>query len=177
MRSGSTNPFASVEQHAKNLQAWHLSLLRFALTLESSDRQQVAAAAREIDQTGLTFGARQDFRYFRKLSEVLCRAVAEQNNAPSSPLYSYIAKIEDARMRRAFAAIMGLDDPLSAIRKPSKSRERLWSGLSPRNHVKSSNVIHRKAVDYGQKVSLRRTASSASDFTSIDKLPNGDGGT
>src|SRR3569623_384329 len=149
MRSGTDNPFASVEQHAKTLRARHLSLLRFALTLESSARQQVVAAAREIDQ----------------------------NIAPSSPLYSYIAKFEDARMRRAFAAIMGLDDPLSAIRKPSNSRERLWSGLSPRNHVKSSNVIHRKAVDYGQKVPLRRTASSASAITSIDKPPNGDGGT
>jgi hypothetical protein len=177
MRSRNTNPFASVEQHARTLRAWHLSLLRFALTLESSDRQQVAAAAREIDQTGFVSGARQDFRYFRKLSEELCRAVAEQNNAPSSPLYSYIARIEDARMRRAFAAIMGLDERLSAANKASKTREMLWSGISPRNFVKSSTVIHRKAVDYGQKVAPRRTASSASDFTSIDKPLNGDGGT
>lgn len=138
MRSGTTDPSTSVEQHAKTLRAWHLSLLRFALTLENSDRQQVATVAQEIDQTGLTSDARQDFRYFRRLSEELCRAVAEQNNTQSSLLYSYIAKIEDARIRRAFAAIMGLDDHMSAANKTSKTRDMLWSGLSRRNRVKSS---------------------------------------
>lgn len=137
--------FASPERHAKTLRAWHLALLRFALTLEDSDRQFVAVAAREIDQTGFTSGGgRQDFRYFRTLSEELCRAVAEQAAAPSPGLCSYIAKIEDTRIRRAFAAAMGIDDRPNTVSKPSKSREILWRGLSPRSASGETRKLGRR---------------------------------
>ena len=136
---------SSIERHAKTLRAWHLSLLRFALTLEEPDRQQVVAAAREIDRIGLSSGGgRQDFRYFRTLSEELCRAMAEQDNTPSSPLYSYIAKIEDARIRRAFAAVLSIDIGSKPVSKPATSRDMLWRGLSPRGAPdKARELRHR----------------------------------
>lgn len=136
---------SSIERHTKTLRAWHLSLLRFALTLEEPDRQQVVAAAREIDQIGLrSDGGRQDFRYFRTLSEQLCRAVSEQDNTPSSPLRSYIGKIEDARIRRAFAAVLSIEIGSKAVSKPATSRDTLWRGLSPRGAPdKARELRHR----------------------------------
>lgn len=132
MRGEKTKSFAPSPRHIKTLRAWHLSLLRFALTLENSDRQQVIAAAREIDQMGLSSGGWVDFRYFRTLSEDLCRALADQNSPPSPLLRSYIAKIEDLRIRHAFAAAAGLDNRHNAVSKASKSRDTLWRGLTQR---------------------------------------------
>ena len=59
----------AAEWHAKTLRAWHLAILRFAVTLDNADRLAVLAIANEIDrlcpqQTG-----------FQLLSQDQCRAM------------------------------------------------------------------------------------------------------
>jgi hypothetical protein len=120
----------SVEWHNRMLRAWQLALLRFAVTLENVDRLNVMAIANEIDRGGRPHDERASFAYFRKTSTELCTSILRQNETADATLRQFLARIEDARIKRVFASAIEIH-PAPAVRKP-KDRSALWRGLASR---------------------------------------------
>ena len=118
----------------RTLRAWQLALLRFAVTLHDADWLSVVAIAREID--GL--GQKADFRFFQRTSESLCAAIRRPNESGSDVLREHLARIDDERLKRAFAAAAELEQPKvsSPNNKTIKRNASLWKGL-PRRRAHS----------------------------------------
>jgi len=127
----------AAEWHAKTLRAWHLAILRFAVTLDNADRLAVLAIANEIDRLGPQHDGKPDFNFFRRTSAELCAAILRPNELTSKLLRQYLARIDDDRLKRTFAAAMEADQPtVSSADKPIKRDKSLWRGLSSRgNHL------------------------------------------
>jgi hypothetical protein len=131
-------PQGSVESHSSMLRAWQLALLRFAVTLDNTDRMNVLAIAKEIDRGGREPKMPGDFGFFRRTSGELCTAILRQNDSADAILRQYLARIDDARLKRAFASAIEMDDRQAPrLRKP-KHDERLWRGLAPRSNAPSN---------------------------------------
>jgi hypothetical protein len=121
------------EWHAKTLRAWQLAILRFAVTLDNADRLAVMAIASEIDRLGPEQDGKPDFGFFRRTSAELCAAILQPNELTSTVLRQYLARIDDDRLKRAFAAAIESDQPkASSVSKPFKRENGLWNGLSSR---------------------------------------------
>ena len=121
------------EWHAKTLRAWQLAILRFAVTLDNADRLAVMAIASEIDRLGPEQDGKPDFGFFRRTSAELCAAILQPNELTSTVLRQYLARIDDDRLKRAFAAAIESDQPkASSAGKPFKRDNGLWNGLSSR---------------------------------------------
>jgi len=121
------------EWHAKTLRAWQLAILRFAVTLDNADRLAVMAIASEIDRLGPEQDGKPDFGFFRRTSAELCAAILQPNELTSTVLRQYLARIDDDRLKRAFAAAIESDQPkASSVSKPFKRDNGLWNGLSSR---------------------------------------------
>jgi hypothetical protein len=121
---------------AGTLRAWHLAILRYAVTMDNADRLAVYWVAREIDglypqQEGST-----GFEFFRRTSAELCAAIVHPNERASAVLQQYLARIDDDRLKRTFAAAIDAGQPaVSPIIRPARPRSNLWKGLSSRgNH-------------------------------------------
>jgi hypothetical protein len=127
----------AVEWQAKTLRAWQLAILRFAVTLDNADRLAVLAIANEIDRLGPQHDGKPDFNFFRRTSAELCAAILRPNELTSKLLRQYLARIDDDRLKRTFAAAMEADQPtVSSADKPTKRDKSLWRGLSSRgNHL------------------------------------------
>jgi len=124
----------TIERHAVLLRAWHLAILRFALTRNNADRIGVLAIANEIDRLGRPprqVGA--GFSFFHRESEELCAATLRQHKESDVILNRHLARINDAHLRRTLA--VALEAP---PQKPDRARSRhrpnyaLWRGLSSR---------------------------------------------
>ena len=132
----------SVHWHARLLRAWHLAVLRFAVTLDNADRLNVLALANQIDGLGGPGEDRPDFSFFRKTSSELITAILQPGRTADAILRKYVAGIDDVRLRRALAAFLGIEDrkPVAAIeyRQPVAAKRRskpgidLWAGLPSR---------------------------------------------
>jgi hypothetical protein len=121
------------EWHAKTLRAWQLAILRFAVTLDNADRLAVLAIASEIDRLGPEQDGKPDFGFFRRTRAELCAAILQPNELTSTVLRQYLARIDDDRPKRAFAAAIESDQPkASSVSKPFKRDNGLWNGLSSR---------------------------------------------
>lgn len=125
-----------MEWYAKILRAWHLAILRFAVTLDNADRLAVLMIASEMDRLDPRRDDNPDFRFFRKTSAELCAAILRPNE-PTSPVFrQYLARIDDDRLKRVFAAAIEAHRPMVVpVSKPVKRDNGLWKGLSARgNH-------------------------------------------
>jgi len=124
------------EWHAKTLRAWQLAILRFAVTLDNADRLAVMAIASEIDRLGPEQDGKPDFGFFRRTSAELCAAILQPNELASAVLRQFLERIDDDRLKHAFAAAIESDQPkASSVSKPFKRDNDLWKGLSSRgNH-------------------------------------------
>jgi hypothetical protein len=121
------------EWHAKTLRAWQLALLRFAVTLDNADRLAVLAIAAEMDRLHPMQDGKPAFGFFRRTSAELCAAILQPNEHSSTLLGQFLARIDDDRLRRAFAAAIEADQP--KVPSTSKSiRRDLWRGLSTRDN-------------------------------------------
>ncbi len=128
----------SVEPHAKLLHAWHLAILRFAVTLENSDRLNVFSIANEIDRLGRPHESKPDFVFFRKTSAELCAAILQPSEASATILGQYLERIDDARLKRALAAALEIDRrEWAPARGRSKSDRALWKGLPSRRNIRA----------------------------------------
>src|ERR1700722_7516286 len=83
--------------HAWMIRAWHLAILRFAVTLDNADKLGVFAIAVEIDRLGGSCAREPSFGFFRKKSADLCAAILRQDQAAEATLRQYLADIDDVR--------------------------------------------------------------------------------
>ena len=119
------------EWHAKTLRAWQLAMLRFAVTLDNADRLAVMAIASEIDRMGPEQDGKPDFSFFRRTSAELCAAILQPNELTAALLRQYLARIDDDRLKRVFAATIEADQLKVSWADKSFKRDRgLWIGLS-----------------------------------------------
>jgi hypothetical protein len=64
---------------AGTLRAWHLAVLRYAVTLDNADRLAVLRIAREIDRLYPRQQDSTEFEFFRRTSAELCAAILQPN--------------------------------------------------------------------------------------------------
>jgi hypothetical protein len=120
------------EWHTRTLRAWQLALLRFAVTLDNADRLAVMAIAAEID--GLAPGGKPAFGFFRRTSSELCAAILQPNDLTPAVLRQYLARMEDDRLKRAFAAAIESNQLQAAsVVRPIKRDNGLWRGIASRS--------------------------------------------
>jgi hypothetical protein len=124
---------ATIDLHAGLLRAWHLAILRFALTRENADRLGVLAIANEIDRLGRPHDVGSDFRFFRRTSAELCAAILLLQENDDATLNRYLAQIDDARLHTVMAAALELvPRQTSSARKRIGPNHDLWKGLTSR---------------------------------------------
>ena len=122
---------SETDWNARTLRAWQLSILRFAVTLDNADRLAVMAIASEIDRLGPEQDGKPDFSFFRRTSVELCAAILQPNELTATLLRQYLARIDDDRLKRVFAAAIEADRPKVSWTGKSFKRDRgLWRGLS-----------------------------------------------
>ncbi len=114
----------------KKIREWLLHLLRFAVTREPADRTAVDALAKELDLLG-HWSRPAAPSFFRRTSHDVCAAI----QAPDTPqqtaiLGMHFERIADPRLRRAFAAAVGLQQPQQpALKRSGRKAPDLWKGL------------------------------------------------
>jgi hypothetical protein len=120
-----------VDWHAKTIPGWQLAVLRFAVTLDNADRLAVMAIANEIDRLSPRHACQSAFGFFRRTSAELCAAILRPDELGSTVLQRYLARIDDDRIKRVFAAATEADPPkIYSVSKPIKRDNGLWTGLS-----------------------------------------------
>jgi hypothetical protein len=121
------------EHHAGMVRAWHLAILRFALTRDNADRLGVFAIANGIDRLGGCRAEAPRFGFFRRMSVGLCVSILQRNEADDVVLREYLARIEDGRLRRTLAAAIEINQPEATVaRTRRRPDDNLWRGLAPR---------------------------------------------
>jgi hypothetical protein len=66
---------ASAEPHDRLLRAWQLAILRYAVTVDDADQQNVLALATEIDRSGERSHREATLHFFRRTTAALCAAI------------------------------------------------------------------------------------------------------
>lgn len=123
-----------MERYVNTLRAWQLAILRFAVTLDKADGLAVQTIAAHIDGLDSKQDNKPEFSFFRKTSAELCAAIQRPNGLTSTVLQQYLARIDDDRLKRSFAAAMQVEQPkMSSASKPVKRDNDLWRGLSSRS--------------------------------------------
>jgi hypothetical protein len=124
------------EWHAWMIRAWHLAILRFAVTLDNADKLGVFAIAAGIDRLGGSCDEKRQFGFFRKTSTELCASILRRNRTADATLRRYLANIDDIRLKRVFAAAIAIEQPdTTAVKRRSKPENKLWRGLPSRGNV------------------------------------------
>ncbi len=129
------NEVAGKDELAQKARNWLLAILRFAVTLEQTDREAVLKIAHELDRPR-TDSTRANFAFFTRTSLDFCDAISDKNNPERTAiLRRHIARIEDSRLKRALEAAVdsGADQggsyrPMRVLPK-KRWRGDLWKGL------------------------------------------------
>jgi hypothetical protein len=120
------------ETHGKLLRAWQLAVLRFAVTLDNSDRLNVLALAAEVDRLGRQ-STEASLHFFRRTSVEICWAILGQQEDADIVMVRFHNEIEDPRLKRAFAAAVGIAPANAApLKRRPKPDNDLFRGLPPR---------------------------------------------
>ena len=123
------------EWHAKSLRAWQFAILRFTVSRDNADRLAVMAIASQIDTLGSQHDSKLDFGFFRRTSSELCAAILQPNELAPPVLRQYLARIDDGRLKRVFAAAIDAGQPtVSSIGKSRKRDNSPFRGLSSRGN-------------------------------------------
>jgi len=132
----------SQEWHARLVRAWHLAILRFAVTRENADWLGVFAIANGIDRLGSHRDDSPHFGFFRKTSTELCRSILGRSEAADLALRQYLARIDEGPLKRALAAALEIDPrDTIAVRRRRKPDNNLWRGLPSRGNVSQAAII------------------------------------
>jgi hypothetical protein len=124
-----------MEWFAGTLRAWHLAMLRYAVTLDNADRLAALRIAREIDGLHPRQDGSTGFGFFRRASAELCAAMLRPDERGAAVLQEYLVRLDDDRLKRAFAAAIDAGQPaVSPISRAARRRNELWKGLSSRNN-------------------------------------------
>ena len=114
-------------RRTQKLNDWLLATLRFAVTLEQTDRAIVLAIAKDMDRSGLHATA---FAFFVRTSTELCNAIADRNDPRRvATLSRHLRRIDDHRLRRALEAAIKFEQAATTSSKARKrDRAGLWKG-------------------------------------------------
>jgi hypothetical protein len=113
---------------AVRVREWLLALLRFAITWNPKDETAALAMADEIDALGLRWRPSAP-SFFRRTTAELCKAItAFDDPRRAAILKSHVVRIDDQRLRRAFAAAAGFEQGSPPASSNSNQRD-LWAGL------------------------------------------------
>ena len=125
-----------VEWLAGTLRAWHLAMLRYAVTLDNADRLAVLRIAREVDGLHRRQDGNSGFEFFRRTSAELCAAILHPNERAPMALQRYLVRLDDDRLKRAFVAAIdaGQQPAVSPISRAARQRNELWKGLPARSN-------------------------------------------
>jgi hypothetical protein len=123
----------TAERQAKLLRAWHLAILRFAVTRDNADRLGVLAIANEIDRLGQQHRTGEGFSFFRRTGAELCAAMLRRQDSDDALLSRYLTQIDDVPLHRALAAALDIRPrkPDLAKTRPEPKQD-LWRGLPSR---------------------------------------------
>ncbi|WP_426613972.1 hypothetical protein [Bradyrhizobium sp. McL0616] len=107
--------------------------MRFAVTLDDSDRLSAAALAAELDRQGGRRNADDTLHFFRRTSSQLCAAISGQQQNAEATLQCFCEAIEEPRLRLAFTAAIGMTraDPAPSQARPKRNPD-LFRGLLAR---------------------------------------------
>ena len=129
------NEMASKDKLTPKARDWLLMILRFAVTLEPTDRVAVLKIAHELDRPK-TDSTSANFTFFTRTSFDFCNAISDKNNPERTTiLRRNIARIEDPRLKRALEAAVdsGVDQCESYRAMWTLPKQRwqrdLWKGL------------------------------------------------
>jgi hypothetical protein len=120
-------------QDSHRIRQWLFAVLRFAISLEQTDRMAALAVAAEMDRRGsVTTGG--GFTFFVRTSIKLCDAVDAKDDPDAiATLRAHLRSIEHPPLRRAFEAVLELDAiPTQRHGAFNRSRDYLWKGLPAR---------------------------------------------
>ena len=111
---------------ARQVRAWLLLLLRFAITTDPKDLSMTLALADEIDARGLEWRPSAP-SFFRRTSNDVCKAITALDDPKRTAILKrHLARINDPALRRAFRAAVNFDERTA----PSQRNPRnLWFGL------------------------------------------------
>jgi len=125
----------AMEWYAGTLRAWHLAILRYAVTRDNADRLAVFRIALEIDSLEPRQDNPKNFEFFRRTSVELCGAILQPDAGASAILQQYVARIDDDRLKRAFAAAIDASEPAaSPAGRAVRRGNDLWKGLASRGN-------------------------------------------
>ena len=147
----------------RTLRAWHLAILRFAVTLDNADRLAVLRIAGEIDRLDPRQDkAGPDFGFFRRTSAELCAAILQPNERASTVLRQYLARIDDDRLKRAFAAAIEAGQPAVApISRPVATRAMTYGKGFPPAAIINGHCVINGAVS--GRIAASRSAGATRD--------------
>jgi hypothetical protein len=121
-------PFGLQDWRADRIREWLLLLLRFAVTRDAKDEAAASAMGDEIDALGQRWRPSGP-RFFCRTTDEVCKAMTAPAGAERATILNkHLARIDDPRLRQAFAAAAGVE------RRPSPAfskidGQRLWAGL------------------------------------------------
>jgi hypothetical protein len=100
----------STPKERRAIRAWLLAILRFAITLDQSDRAAVMLLAADMDCSGLS-NSQATFTYFARTSARFCDCIlARGNPEKAAELRLHTGRIDDDCLRWAIeAALFGED--------------------------------------------------------------------
>ena len=130
MRKMTAEP-SSRDWRDRKIREWLLLLLRFAVTREPADRFAVLSLAEELDSVGPWWRPAAP-SFFQRTSEEVCAAIGAAGGAQNvAVLQRHVTRIDDARLRRAFAAAVGFQrpNPQRAMKRARRKALDLWKGL------------------------------------------------
>jgi hypothetical protein len=113
------------------IREWLLLILRFAVTRDAKDEAATLTMADELDALGLQWRPSAP-TFFHRTSDEVCKAiVAPDDPKRATVLKKHMGRIDDPRLRRAFAAAAELKGGSRSGLPRDKPRD-LWAGLRRR---------------------------------------------
>jgi hypothetical protein len=107
----------------QKLREWLLLLLRFAITHEPSDRSTVLSIAYELDAARRRSGP-STLRFFVRTSGEVCDAILRPGEERAAAvLGTHIARIDDRRLKAAFAAAVNLQQAVGCLHETTETAQ------------------------------------------------------
>lgn len=124
---------------SRKIKNWLLTLLRFAVTRDDTDRMCVLELAREIDRRSVASGKTTFSFFVRTSSEICSTIVAGDCLDRRARLARHFNRIEDLRLRAALEAatqdravepgLLSQTHELVPSKPAKRKRDDLWKGL------------------------------------------------
>jgi len=117
----------------RQIREWLLLLLRYAISHDAADQNAAFSFADELDSAGVWWRPRSP-SFFRRTSQEVCAAIRSGATPTNAILRKHIARIDNPRLKQAFAAAVGFQMASNLQQQSTQHRTRkraaLWRGLT-----------------------------------------------